>query len=81
MNIGAEIGTEMFAFMWIAAGAALLGCVIQFGECCCCRSERDVRTGRRMGRRKGGENGDDGAVGGVEEKPRGFRRRWISDSA
>lgn len=52
MNIEAEIGTQMFVFMWIASGAAVLGWLIQFGECCCCASRRDVKTGRRKGSKK-----------------------------
>ncbi|KAK5171278.1 uncharacterized protein LTR77_004422 [Saxophila tyrrhenica] len=52
LNIGASIGVEMFVFMWIAAGAAILAWIIQLGQCCCCASRRDVRTGRKRGSKK-----------------------------
>lgn len=47
LNIEARIGTEMFAFMWIATGFNLIGFIIQIGTCCgvcCC-------TGRRKAER------------------------------
>lgn len=49
LNIGANIGIEMFVFMWIGAGASLVAFVIQLGMCCCCASRRDVKTGRKRG--------------------------------
>ena len=52
LNIGASIGVEMFALMWIAAGSAILAWIIQLGMCCCCASRRDVRTGRKKGSKK-----------------------------
>ncbi|QIW98250.1 hypothetical protein AMS68_003768 [Peltaster fructicola] len=67
LNIGAEIGKEMFAFMWIAAATAIFAWLIQMGQLCCCASRRDVRTGRKQG-----------ALSKVEiarEKPR--RRPWF----
>ncbi|KAI4269907.1 MAG: hypothetical protein LQ337_007009 [Flavoplaca oasis] len=82
VNIQAEIGIKMFVFMWFAAGAAILGSLIHFAQCCCCTSARDVRTGRRKGRRKAyrpfGRASDIGATG-AEEKPRA-RRRWMGRS-
>lgn len=47
LNINAHIGSEMFAFMWIATGFNLIGLFIQVGTCCgvcCC-------TGRRKAER------------------------------
>ncbi|KAL8699551.1 MAG: hypothetical protein Q9224_001360 [Gallowayella concinna] len=82
INIGAEIGTKMFVFMWIASGAAILGWLIQLGGCCCCASARDVRSGRRRGRKKAyppfGRDSGAGATG-AEEKPTA-RRRWFKRS-
>lgn len=49
LNIGASIGTQMFVFMWIAAGFNFLGFLIHLFLTCCCASKRDVRTGRRKG--------------------------------
>jgi hypothetical protein len=51
LNIGAELGTQMLAFMWIGAGGSLLGFGIHLCLSCCCASRRDVRTGRKTGRR------------------------------
>lgn len=78
VNIQAAIGTKMFVFMWIAAGAAILGWLIQLGACCCCASRRDVRTGRRKGSKKAyaGLAVDGARAGHTSEKP-GARRRWI----
>ncbi len=66
LNIGASIGIEMFAFMWIAAGAAVLAWLIQLSLCCCCASRRDVKTGRKRGSMKAWR--DDGASADEKEK-------------
>lgn len=52
LNIGASIGIEMFVFMWIAAGFAILAWLIQMGLCCCCASRRDVKKGKKRGNKK-----------------------------
>ncbi|CAG8972438.1 hypothetical protein HYALB_00001127 [Hymenoscyphus albidus] len=52
LNIGAEVGTQMFAFMWVGAAFSIFGFVIHSGLSCCCASRRDVKTGRRMGSKK-----------------------------
>lgn len=49
LNIGASVGTQMFAFMWVGAAFSIFGFVIHLGLTCCCASKRDVRTGRRKG--------------------------------
>jgi hypothetical protein len=51
LNISAGLGTQMFVFMWIATACAVFGWLVQLGLGCCCASRRDVRTGRRRGRR------------------------------
>ncbi|KAL8674971.1 MAG: hypothetical protein Q9168_000675 [Polycauliona sp. 1 TL-2023] len=83
VNIQAEIGIKMFVFMWLASGAAILGWLIHFAQCCCCASTRDVRTGRRKGRRKAyrpfGGSADQVDATGSEEK-RTARRRWLGRS-
>lgn len=56
LNIGAQIGVKMFAFMWIAAGAAILAWLIQLSLCCCCASRRDVKRGKKKGNKKAWEN-------------------------
>ena len=48
LNITAELGTPMLAFMWIAVGFNLIGFCMQLGTCCgvcCC-------TGRKKAERK-----------------------------
>jgi hypothetical protein len=52
LNISAEIGTSMFAFMWIASAFTIFTWLIQMGLCCCCASRRDVKTGRKRGNEK-----------------------------
>ncbi|KAL8953730.1 MAG: hypothetical protein Q9222_000412 [Ikaeria aurantiellina] len=80
VNIQAELGTKMFVFMWMASGAALLGWLIQFGQCCCCASQRDVSSGRRKGSKKAYRafaRSTGGASPRMGEMPRA-RRHWIS---
>ena len=69
LNIKAEIGAEMFAFMWIAAATAILAWLIQMGMCCCCASRRDVRRGKKSGSKKAWNT----ETPGVSEKPEGRR--------
>lgn len=69
LNIKAEIGAEMFAFMWIAAVTAILAWLIQMGMCCCCASRRDVRRGKKRGSKKAWST----ETPGVSEKPAGRR--------
>ena len=68
LNIGAEVGTQMFAFMWIGAVGCILGAVVHLGLGCCGASRRDVRMGRRKGSRAGYLTG--GGEGVVDEKKR-----------
>ena len=66
LNIGANVGVEMFVFMWIAAGTSLLALLIQLGQCCCCASRRDVKKGKK----RGSKHAWDTETAGVSEKPR-----------
>lgn len=52
LNISAEIGVTMFAFMWVASAFAIFAWLVQMGLCCCCASRRDVRTGKKRGSEK-----------------------------
>lgn len=52
LNIGASIGNQMYAFMWIGAGCSIIAWLIHVGMCCCGASRRDVKSGRRMGSKK-----------------------------
>jgi len=69
LNIGANVGTDMFAFMWVAAAFNLFGFLIHLGLTCCCASRRDVKTGRRKGNKAA--YGD--AVTDEKKKPIGGR--------
>ena len=68
LNIGASIGIEMFVFMWIAAGTAILAWIIQLSLCCCCASRRDVKKGKKRGSMKAWKN--DGPNMGEKHPPR-----------
>jgi hypothetical protein len=52
LNIGASVGVQMFAFMWVAAAMSLFAWVIHLCLSCCCASRRDVKTGRKHGSKK-----------------------------
>ncbi|KAI9678102.1 MAG: hypothetical protein M1817_006046 [Caeruleum heppii] len=52
VNIGATLGVKMFIIMWIGCGCTITGWLIQMGMLCCCASRRDVKTGRKRGRKK-----------------------------
>ena len=66
LNIGGSIGTQMFAFMWIAAVTSILAFLITLGQCCCCASRRDIKKGKKTGSKKAW--GPDGAPGSFNEK-------------
>jgi hypothetical protein len=68
LNIGATIGTTMFAFMWVASAFTIFAWLVQMGLCCCCASRRDVKTGRKRGNEKA-YSMDAGARGGVADGP------------
>ena len=52
LNISAEIGVTMFAFMWVASAMTDLRMAGADGTRCCCASRRDVKTGRKRGNEK-----------------------------
>ncbi|KAI9701570.1 MAG: hypothetical protein M1836_001626 [Candelina mexicana] len=52
VNIDAELGVQMFAFMWIASGFSILAWLTQMGMCCCCASRRDIKKGKKKGSSK-----------------------------
>jgi hypothetical protein len=75
LNIGAGLGLQMMVFMWIGAGGSFIGFIIQLGLSCCCASERDVKTGRRMGSKDAyGEAGSVPVQEAKEKKSEGRRR-------
>jgi len=71
INIGAYIGTKMFAFMWIASAFSILAWIIQLSQCCCCASRRDVRKGKKRGSKKAWNGGESPLM---TEKPAKNRR-------
>ena len=70
INVVPTVGMRMMAFVWIAAGCALFAAVGQIGMLCCGTSRRDIKTGRRVGRKQRTEK-----IVAVEENP-ALRRRW-----
>lgn len=52
LNISAEIGATLFAFMWVASAFAIFAWLVQMGLCCCCASRRDVKKGKKRGSEK-----------------------------
>lgn len=43
LNLGAKVGKEMFAFMWVATAFSLFALAVQLSLCCCCRSRRKAK--------------------------------------
>ena len=70
VNIVPTIGIEMFAFMWIASACTLLGWIVQMGLCCCCASRRDIRKGKKVGRKKAWRQSGEVAPAQMHEKHR-----------
>ena len=70
MHVVPSIGRKMSIFTWIAAGCALFAAFGQLGMMCCGTSRRDIRTGRRVGRKLRSQ-----VAMPVEENP-ALRRRW-----
>lgn len=52
LNISAEVGVTLFAFMWVASAFAIFAWLVQMGLCCCCASRRDVKKGKKRGNEK-----------------------------
>ena len=50
VNIIPQIGTKMFAFVWMASACTILAWLVQMGLCCCCASRRDVTRMQKTGR-------------------------------
>ncbi|KAI7369990.1 integral membrane protein-like protein [Hortaea werneckii] len=65
LNIGAYLGVQMFAFMWVAAATSIIAWLIMFGQCCCCASRRDVRIGKKRGSKRAW---NDSETPGISEK-------------
>ncbi|KAF2720801.1 hypothetical protein K431DRAFT_225773 [Polychaeton citri CBS 116435] len=62
LNIRAQIGIQMFAYMWIAAATAIIAWIIQLCLLCCCASRRDIKRGKKRGSKKAWE-GSAGVAG------------------
>ncbi|KAI0009832.1 SUR7/PalI family-domain-containing protein [Xylariaceae sp. FL0662B] len=50
LNVKADVGVKMFAFMWIATGFTFVAFIINSCLGCYCTSRRDMRTGRKGGK-------------------------------
>jgi chromate transport protein ChrA len=70
INIVPTVGRKMYVFIWIATGCSLLAAVGQIGMLCCGTSRRDIKSGRRVGRKQRTEK-----IITMEENP-ALRRRW-----
>lgn len=68
LNIEAEIGTTLFAFMWVASAFAIFAWLVQMGLCCCCASRRDVKKGKKRGNEKAYTMDAAGTEGGVRDE-------------
>ena len=68
LNITAEVGTKMAVFAWSAAACTMVAAFGQLFLLCCGTSRRDIKTGRRVGRKERHKVA-------VEENP-ALRRRW-----
>ena len=80
INIVAKLGIKMLVFMWIAAGFSIFGWIVQMSMCCCCASRRDVRIGKKAGRRSAYGTGEIPVHDQIveqkrQERERGGRRR------
>ena len=69
LSVVPTVGTKMAILSWVAAGLTLLAAFGQLCLMCCGTSRRDIKTGRRVGRRQRQEKV------AVEENP-ALRRRW-----
>jgi hypothetical protein len=85
LNIRAELGIPMLAFMWIATGCNLIGFIMQIGTCCgvcCCTGRKKAERKSQMYTSGGGpesgsrEKESSGSSTGERVPGRfGFRRR------
>jgi hypothetical protein len=61
LNIRAELGTPMLAFMWTAVGFNMLGFVMQIGTCCgvcCCNGRRKAERRSKLFLQDGARQGE-----------------------
>ncbi|ORY63044.1 SUR7/PalI family-domain-containing protein [Pseudomassariella vexata] len=71
LNVVADVGVKMFAFMWIATAFTVLAFFIHASLGCCCTSRRDLRTGRKGGKGlTSGPNSEPASELNNEEKPK-----------
>ncbi|KAF2648500.1 integral membrane protein-like protein [Lophiostoma macrostomum CBS 122681] len=78
LNISADIGEKMFAFMWVASAFSIFAWLVQTGLCCCGASRRDVKTGRKRGNEKA-YTGVDGAGNGIAPGTNGANGRGAEE--
>ena len=76
INIGANVGVTMFAFMWVASAFAIFAWLVQTGLCCCCASRRDVKTGRKRGNEKAYGGADGVVMRGADGGEAKGKRTW-----
>lgn len=71
LNIGAELGVQMLAFMWVASGSVLFAFAMQARCGCCCGVGRDKER-VRIREMASMEGRVPGFVDGLRIKPSGF---------
>lgn len=76
INISAEIGITMFAFMWVASAFAIFAWLVQLGLCCCCASRRDVKMGKKRGSEKAYQMNGSPGVRDTHMQAGGPRRKY-----
>ncbi len=52
VNIRAEVGTTMYALMWVGSAFAIFAFAVQLCLTCCCASRRDVKMGEKRGSKR-----------------------------
>jgi len=52
LNIQADLGARMLAFMWIASACTLIGFIVQTASCCsaCCGGRSAAKARRELGK-------------------------------
>lgn len=75
LNIGAEIGKMLFAFMWVASAFSIFAWLVQTGLCCCCASRRDVKKGKKRGSEEAYQMQSTGATEKAPKKKHQFWKR------
>lgn len=80
LNIKANLGTRMLAFMWIASGLTFIGFLVQVASCCCAccggrKARRELRHKTNLDEKHHGPNSGDGLT--VKRRRLGWRSNRV----